>query len=85
MKSGKQTSAIEFYALAFGFFLGLAILKFGNPVILDSKITPPNSLSEFWNYAWPTHWASWILVPLAIAGAILAVMEKSRWPRKKWL
>ena len=42
MKSGKQTSAIEFYALAFGFFLGLAILKFGNPVILDSKITPPN-------------------------------------------
>ena len=85
MKSGKQTSAIEFYALAFGFFLGLAILKFGNPVILDSKITPPNSLSEFWNYAWPTHWASWILVPLAIAGATLAVMEKSSWPRIKWL
>ena len=85
MKSGKQTSAIEFYALAFGLFLGLAILKFGNPVILDSKITPPNSLSEFWNYAWPTHWASWILVPLAIAGATLAVMEKSSWPRIKWL
>jgi O-antigen ligase len=85
MKSGNQTSGIEFYALAFGLFLGLAILKFGNPVILDSKISTPNSLSEFWNYAWPTHWASWMLLPLAIAGAILAVAKKSRWPQSKWL
>src|SRR5476649_1616061 len=75
----------RFYALAFGLFLGLCIWKFGNPVILDSKITSPNSLSEFWNYTWPTHWANWILLPLAIAGAILALAKKSRWPQKKWL
>jgi O-antigen ligase/polysaccharide polymerase Wzy-like membrane protein len=85
MKSEKKTSGIEFYALAFGLFLGLCIWKFGNPVILDSKITQPNSASEFWNYAWPTHWANWILLPIAIVGAILAMAKKSRWPRTKWL
>jgi O-antigen ligase len=85
MKSEKKISGIEYYALAFGLFLGLCIWKFGNPVILDSKITPPNSPSEFWNYAWPTHWANWILLPLAIVGAILAIAKKSRWPQAKWL
>src|SRR5271154_1704264 len=73
------------YALVFGLFLGLAILKFGNPVILDHKIIPPNSLSDFWNDAWPTHWAGWILLPLAFSGAILAFTKNPRWPRTKWL
>ena len=85
MKSGQKISGIEFYAIAFGLFLGLAILKFGNPVILDSKIAPPNSLSEFLGFAWPTHWANWILLPLAIIGAVLAVAKNPRWPQTKWL
>ena len=54
MKSAKQPTGTGFYALAFGLFLGLAILKFGNPVILDYKITPPASPAEFWADAWPT-------------------------------
>ena len=66
MKSGQKINGIEFYALAFGLFLGLCIWKFGNPVILDNKIIPPISVSEFWNDAWPTHWANWILLPLAL-------------------
>jgi len=87
MKSGKKLNGIEIYALAFGLFLGLAILKFGNPVILDGKITPPNSFSEFWNDAWPTHWANWIFLPLALVGAALAFGKKFRWPetRRLWL
>jgi len=43
MKSEKKITGTGFYALGFGLFLGLAILKFGNPVILDQKITPPVS------------------------------------------
>src|SRR5271155_5830960 len=81
-----RSSALDhIYALAFGLFLGLCIWKFGNPVILDSKITPPNSLSEAWTDFWPTHWANWILSPLAIFGAVLAFAKKSRWPQTKWL
>jgi O-antigen ligase len=85
MKSGQKIDGVEIYALAFGLFLGLCIWKFGNPVILDSNISPPNSFAEFWNYAWPTHWANWILLPLAIVGAILTAAKKSRWPQSTWL
>ncbi len=81
----KKFSGSDLYALGFGLFLGLAILKFGNPVILDQKITPPVSPSEFWTYAWPTHWGNWILLPLALAGAALALIGKSRWPGTRWL
>jgi hypothetical protein len=73
------------YPLAFGLFLGLCIWKFGNPVILDSKIDPPATLSELWRFAWPTHWANWILLLLAVASTMPALAKPSRWPGPKWL
>ncbi len=85
MKSESKGSGIEFYAFAFGLFLGLCIWKFGNPIILDGKITPPNSATEFWNDPWPTHWANWFLLPLVVIGAALAFSKKARWPGTKWL
>ena len=85
MRSEKKITGIGFYALVFGLFLGLAILKFGNPVILDQKITPPVSPSEFWSDAWPTHWSNWILLPLALTGAALVFTSKPRWPGTRWL
>jgi hypothetical protein len=85
MKSGVKTNGIEFYALAFGLFLGLAILKFGNPVILDGKIPPPVSISDYLNDPWPTHWANWGLLPLVLAGAVIVWSRKLRWPTTKWL
>jgi hypothetical protein len=81
----KNFSGSDLYVVGFGLFLGLAILKFGNPVILDQKITPPVSPSEFWADAWPTHWGNWIFLPLALTGAALAFIGKSRWPGTRWL
>jgi O-antigen ligase len=74
----KKISATKFYTLAFGFFLGLCIWKFGNPVILDQKISAPTSLAEFLSEPWPPHWANWILPPLVIVGGLL--IFKSRRP-----
>ena len=85
MNPGKKFAATEIYALAFGLFLGLAIWKFGNPVILDQKIIPPVTFADFWNDAWPTHWAQWTFWPLVGVGAILAFPKKPRWPATKWL
>jgi O-antigen ligase len=85
MKPEKKIAAIEIYALAFGLFLGLAFWKFGNPVILDHKIISPSTLSDFWNDAWPTHWANWIFLPLALAGALVVFKNKPRWPARLWL
>jgi len=76
---------VKLYALAFGCFLGLCIWKFGNPVILDQKIDPPATPAELWNFAWPLHWANWILLPLAAIGVGLAVQGKLAGSRSKWL
>ncbi|HZF02276.1 MAG TPA: O-antigen ligase family protein [Methylomirabilota bacterium] len=81
----KPSTLDRAFALAFGLFLGLTIWKFGNPVILDEKILPPISFSEFLNDPWPTHCANWIFLPLAIIGAFLALKNKSHWRATKWL
>jgi O-antigen ligase len=85
MKPGNKTAATEIYALAFGMFLGLAFWKFGNPVILDHKIIPPATPAEFWADSWPPHWANWILLPLALAGALIVFKNKAGWPARHWL
>lgn len=84
MKSAKKLSANELYALAFGLFLGLCLLKFGNPVILDKRIFPPNSLSEYWNDAWPIQWANWFLLPLAAIGVMLFAQSAGTLPRRQY-
>ena len=81
----KNFSATKFYALAFGLFLGLCIWKFGNPVILDHKISTPATPSEFLNEPWPLHWANWVLLPLAGFGALLIFQGKISWLEIKWL
>jgi O-Antigen ligase len=73
------------YAAVFGLFLGLAVIKFGNPVILDQVIESPASLSDFLHNTWPLHWANWLLAILVVIGAALAVAKKPRWPGTRWL
>jgi hypothetical protein len=73
------------YALSFGLFLGLCIWKFGNPVILDQKIGTPATWPDFFNDAWPPHWANWILQPLAVLGGLLVFKNKISWAQSKWL
>ena len=81
----KSLVATEIYALAFGLFLGLTIWKFGNPAILDQIISVPTTWSGAWIYAWPLHWANWLLMGLATVGALLLIAKPSRWPSTRWL
>ena len=81
----RSSTFVTVYALVFGLFLGLCIWKFGNPVILDHKIFVPSSFSEYWSEAWPTHWANWIFLPLALVGAVAAFRTKFCWPANRWL
>jgi hypothetical protein len=85
MKQGQKHKILAWFALAFGLFLGLAILKFGNPVILDQKIIPPASFSEFLADFWPTHWAMWLGLPFAWAGWGLIWRYHLSWPANFWL
>lgn len=79
IKSPRSIS-LTCFALAFGLFLGLGILKFGNPVILDQKVPPPATVAEFVGSFWPSHWAIWVWLPLAVVGGWLIFQEKLRWP-----
>ena len=80
-----DVSRFAWFALAFGAFLGLAIWKFGNPVILDRQIGSPANATEAWNFAWPTAWAYWGLIPLLFVGVPLALSTKPFWPYSRWL
>src|SRR3954468_19770941 len=71
---------LRVYSACFGAVLGLAIVKFGNPVILDGVITPPSSLLEAWTDPWPTHWANVLLILLALPGIWLAITHWRGWP-----
>ncbi len=81
----RQFSATEIYALLFGLFLGLALLKFGNPTILDRVITAPASWADAWSDWWPLSWANVCLAVLALPGVLLAIVKKPRWPCSRWL
>jgi hypothetical protein len=80
-----RITANGIYAAAFGLFLGLAVVKFGNPVILDQVIEVPKSVSDALRNAWPLHWANWLFAILAVIGAVLAMAQKPRWPGTRWL
>ncbi len=53
-----------------GAFLGLALLKFGNPVILDAQVGTPSDLAELWIQPWPLRWS---LPPLLALFAALLI------------
>ena len=64
---GRRNQAQELlpsiFAGLFGAFLGLALLKFGNPPITEKWVTAPAKFWEFLlGYPWPIAWAYWLLV-----------------------
>lgn len=79
-----SSAALQRFALVFGCFLGLCLWKFGNPVILEREISSPETLTEWWNYAWPPSWAGWLLVPFSVVGALVFRWFWGGWPVARW-
>jgi O-antigen ligase len=66
-----------------GAFLGLTLLKFGNPPIMEKWVTTPSDIYQFLlGYPWPIGWAYALLAILAVWGLTVASPD-SRCPR--WL
>ena len=58
--------------LALGMWVGISLLKFGNPIILDKLVTPPATGAEFLYWSWPFLWGcliSTIVLVLSLAAA----------------
>lgn len=66
---------LKIFAFLFGAFLGLALLKFPNPPVVEHLITPPANEWEFALMAWPVRYAYPLAAILGLAGFALM-----RWP-----
>jgi O-antigen ligase len=61
------------FAGLFGAFLGLTLLKFGNPPIMERFVTAPVGFWEFLlGYPWPIAWAYGVLALVGVAGIAVA-------------
>lgn len=72
------------FAGLLGAFLGLSLLKFGNPVIMEKWVTPPGDIYEFLlGYPWPIGWAYGLLVIVCLAG--LFCLQRGAGGVPRWL
>src|SRR5437867_6211354 len=63
----------QFFAALFGAFLGLALLKFGNPPIMEKWVSAPADIYEFLlGYPWPISWAYGLFILVALIGLLIA-------------
>jgi hypothetical protein len=70
------------FAGAAGLWLALALLKFGNPVILHEQIPRPTSLDELLIQPWPLSWGYALLALVFLAGF---KFWRCRTPAPGWL
>ena len=70
------------FALCFGAFLGLALLKFPNPPVVEHLISEPTNGWEWALMAWPVRQAYPLVVILGLAGVFLVQVPRlaPKWP-----
>ena len=61
------------FAGLFGAFLGLSLLKFGNPFVTEKGVEAPEGGWQFLlGYPWPIAWAYWLLAGVGVVGMAVA-------------
>lgn len=60
------------FAIAFGLLLGLALVKFGNPVVMEKFVDAPTNFYEALFNPWPAFWGYWLLAGVTVLGVIVA-------------
>lgn len=87
----KPLTAVGILCLALGALLGLALLKFGNPVILDHQVGVPAGFLDALplTVSWPVGWGQGLVLFISLAAAIvLGVSRNAPLPalaRRVWL
>jgi O-antigen ligase len=70
------------FSILFGAFLGLSMLKFGNPAIMEKWVSTPSDIYEFiLTSPWPMSWAY-----LLLGSCLLLAIPLLRWeiPLRRW-
>ena len=70
---GPEAPLAQVFAALFGGFLGLALIKFGNPPIFERWVTAPTNAYELvLDSPWPIAWAYGLLAAIAVLGVFVA-------------
>lgn len=77
-----ETPLAKWFSLLFGAFLGLALVKFGNAVIMERFLERPTNAWEWFFNPWPFGLAYAGLVALGLLGLFAARWRK---PQPAWL
>jgi O-antigen ligase len=72
----------KMFAILLGSFLGICLLKFGNPVVLERYVAPPANMYEWIFDSWKGKLAWWLLAGVSAAG-VPAARRRTDLPR--WL
>src|SRR6266853_1988950 len=76
--SNSKETLQRVFAASFGAFLGLSLLKFGNPPIMEKWVTTPANIYEcMYAYPWPITWAWYLLGLVAVLRLFGAQWEPS--------
>ena len=80
--TGRDQGLSDLFTALFGAFLGLTLIKFGNPPIMEKWVTAPSNAYEFvLGNPWPIAWAYGLLGVLVIIGLLVAkpIATAPRW------
>lgn len=70
--SPSDSPLLRFFVVLFGALLGLALLKFGNPPVMEKFIEWPGNGYEWAISNWPVVIGHWLLAGTAVLGAMAA-------------
>src|SRR5262249_4501327 len=78
----RHDHALSLYGGAIGLWVALALIKFGNPVILDREVPAPANSTELLIASWPARWGYALTITVGLAGGLWR-----RWPKDapRWL
>lgn len=76
-----DSPAAKLFVFFAGAWIGLSLLKFGNPVIFDQMIPAPRNPAEFFFTSWPIGWGYVLLAIVVLAALpVLRPSYRREWP-----
>lgn len=71
----------QIFALIAGLWIGIIVVKLGNPVIFDRIVTPPANFAEVIFISWPMAWGYFLSVVVALASLMVL---RPQWRNDQW-
>ena len=75
----------SWWSLAVGSLLGVSLLKFGNPIVLDRLIQPPSTPWEWVFQPWPVLWGFLAAAVVLASSILMGYSRPASLPTRVWI